>query len=52
MSEVSESACLVVSEETGDVSISLGGILKKYEDLTTLKNDLIELLWYNKSEKK
>jgi diadenylate cyclase len=52
MSEVSESACLVVSEETGDVSISLGGILKKYEDLTTLKNDLMELLWYNKSEKK
>lgn len=51
MSEVSECACLVVSEETGDVSISVGGILKKYEDLTTLKNDLIELLDF-KSDKK
>ena len=46
MSEVSEAACLVVSEETGDVSVSVGGILKKYEDLTTLKNDLMELLGY------
>ena len=33
MSEVSDAACLVVSEETGDVSITMDGILKKYEDL-------------------
>lgn len=46
MSEVSESACLVVSEETGDISVSVGGILKKYEDLTTLKSDLAQLLDY------
>lgn len=52
MSEISESACLVVSEETGDVSISLGGILKKYEDLTTFKNDLMEILGYSKPDKK
>ena len=52
MSEVSDYACLVVSEETGDVSVSVGGILKKYEDLTSLKIDLIELLGYNKPDKK
>ena len=47
MSEVSDSACLVVSEETGDVSISLDGTLKKYEDLTTLKADLEKILGYD-----
>lgn len=44
MSEVSDSACLVVSEETGDVSMSLDGTLKKYEDLTSLKSDLETIL--------
>jgi diadenylate cyclase len=44
MSETSDAACLVVSEETGDVSIALDGILKKYEDLTTLKADLEQIL--------
>ena len=44
MSEVSDAACLVVSEETGDVSISMDGMLKKYEDLTTLKSDLESIL--------
>ena len=44
MSEVSESACLVVSEETGDVSIAMGGELKKYEDLVSLKTDLETIL--------
>lgn len=47
MSEVSDSACLVVSEETGDVSMSLDGTLKKYEDLTSLKTDLENILEYN-----
>lgn len=46
MSEVSDSACLVVSEETGDVSIALDGTLKKYEDITVLKKDLEILLGY------
>ena len=46
MSEVSDSACLVVSEETGDVSMSLDGTLKKYEDLTSLKADLEKILGY------
>lgn len=46
MSEVSDSACLVVSEETGDVSIALDGTLKKYDDITRLKKDLEILLGY------
>ena len=46
MSEVSDSACLVVSEETGDVSIALDGTLRKYEDITKLKKDLEILLGY------
>lgn len=44
MSEVSDSACLVVSEETGDVSMTLDGTLKKYEDLASLKHDLDKLI--------
>ena len=52
MSEVSDSACLVVSEETGDVSVSLDGTLKKYEDLTSLKTDLEKLLGCDDEEVK
>ncbi len=44
MTETSDAACLVVSEETGDVSIALDGNLKKYEDLVTLKTDLESIL--------
>ena len=44
MSEVSDAACLIVSEETGDVSIALDGIIKKYEDITTLKTDLEQII--------
>lgn len=50
MSECSEAACLVVSEETGDVSMTLDGTLKKYDDLITLKNDLENLLGYENEE--
>lgn len=46
MSETSDAACLVVSEETGDVSVALGGTLKRYDDLITLKNDLENILGY------
>jgi len=48
MSEVSDSACLVVSEETGDVSVCMDGMLKKYEDLKTLKEDLESILGIKK----
>ena len=50
MSEVSDAACLVVSEETGDVSICMDGMLKKYEDLTTLKADLESILGIKPAE--
>lgn len=45
-------ACIVVSEETGDVSIAIDGILKKYEDLGKLKADLIRILGFKQDEKK
>lgn len=48
VTEVSDCACLVVSEETGDVSISMDGTLKKYEDLATLKLDLESILGLKK----
>lgn len=50
MSEVSDAACLVVSEETGDVSVCMDGLLKKYEDLTTLKTDLESILGIKTNE--
>ncbi len=46
MTENSDAACLVVSEETGDVSIAIDGSLKKYEDLVTLKSDLENILGF------
>lgn len=51
MSEVSDAACLVVSEENGDVSICMDGLLKKYEDLTTLKTDLESILGIKQADK-
>lgn len=50
MSEVSDAACLVVSEETGDVSITMDGTLKKYDDLVSLKVDLEKILEVNPIE--
>lgn len=44
MSEIADCACLVVSEETGEISISREGILKKYDDIMELKEDLTEIL--------
>lgn len=44
MTESSDAACLVVSEETGDVSIAMDGTLKKYDDIPTLKTDLENIL--------
>ena len=50
MTESSNAACLVVSEETGDVSITLDGVLKKYDDIPTLKADLENILGLKKIE--
>ena len=50
MTENTDAACLVVSEETGDVSITMDGALKKYDDIPTLKSDLENILGIKKSE--
>ena len=50
MTESSNAACLVVSEETGDVSVTLDGSLKKYDDIPTLKTDLENILGYKNIE--
>lgn len=50
MTEGSNAACLVVSEETGDVSVTMDGSLKKYDDIPTLKADLESILGYKKPE--
>ncbi|MCD8025268.1 MAG: diadenylate cyclase CdaA [Candidatus Gastranaerophilales bacterium] len=50
ITEISDCACLVVSEETGDVSIASGGNLKKYEDLGALRADLERILGYAKND--
>ncbi len=41
LSEISDAACLVVSEETGDISIAMDGLLKKYDDISNLRTDLL-----------
>ena len=43
-SEISDSACIVVSEETGDISIAIDGILRKYEDISKFKEDLERII--------
>ena len=50
-SEISDSACIVVSEETGDISIAIDGILKKYDDISKFKEDLEKLIGNEKQEK-
>jgi len=50
MSEASDCACLVVSEETGDVSIAIDGALKKYEDITELKDDLNRIIGFDSKQ--
>lgn len=51
-SEVSNCACIVVSEETGDVSIAIDGTLKKCEDLAQLKTMLDRIFGVEKEEEK
>lgn len=50
-SEISDAACIVVSEETGDISIAIDGILRKYDDITKFKEDLEKII-YNESNEK
>ena len=51
MSEVSDAACLVVSEETGVISIALGGTFIRDFNRETLYNKLTELLLPSDNEK-
>ncbi len=50
-SEISDSACIVVSEETGDISIAIDGILRKYEDIASFKDDLEKIIGNENQEK-
>ena len=50
-SEISDSVCIVVSEETGDISVAIDGILRKYEDITKFKEDLEKII-YNESNER
>lgn len=43
MSELSNSICIVVSEETGDVSMAKSGTLKKFTDLLELRSSISEI---------
>ncbi len=51
MSEASSCVCLVVSEETGDISLAFDGTLKKYEDIALLRKDLASICGVGKDEK-
>ena len=50
MSEVSDAACIVVSEETGEISIAQGGILSKINSPEELKAELEFLYGFSESE--
>ena len=52
LSEISDAACLVVSEETGDISIAMDGLLKKYDDISNLRTDLLLILGLNDNNQK
>ncbi|MEI7473847.1 MAG: diadenylate cyclase CdaA [bacterium] len=52
MSEVSDAVCLVVSEETGDISMAQGGLLTKFSNTDELKRELMAVLGCNEDEDK
>ena len=52
VTEVSDCAAIVVSEETGDISIALDGVLKKYEAISDFKEDLGRILKIEDENKK
>ena len=47
ISENSDAVAIVVSEETGNISIALNGILKTYKDIGLFEKDLKHLLINN-----
>jgi diadenylate cyclase len=50
MTEISDAVCIVVSEETGHVSISQNGLLTKIETIDELKEKLNQLYGINTDE--
>lgn len=50
MSEVSDAVCIVVSEETGKISVAQSGILTKYDNLEDLKAKLESLYGFSEKE--
>ena len=50
-SEISDSACIVVSEETGDISVAIDGILRKYDDIKVFKEDLEKIISNENNQK-
>ena len=44
ITEISDFTSIVVSEETGDISIAFDGVLKKYESISDFKDDLGRIL--------
>lgn len=50
MSEVSDAVCLVVSEETGEISMAQGGLLTKFLTTDDLKTELTAVLGFNQEK--
>ena len=51
MSEVSDAIVIVVSEETGTISIAVDGKLRRNYDYNSLKKTLIQYLYYDSGKK-
>lgn len=50
LSEESDAVVIIVSEETGSISLAVGGKLKRKLDINTLRNDLISIIGIKSEE--
>ena len=51
VTEINDCASIVVSEETGDISIAVDGVLKKYKTIADFKTDLQKILKIEEEKK-